>query len=77
MESPDRRARSGTGESTLSLLGVCTLFAAIGFTPWAWNTAPAWAQFAFRVVGLAALCLVALSLWMGAPARGAWAGRAT
>ena len=44
MESPDRRMRSGFGESTLSLLAVCTLIAGIGFTPWAWSTGLAWAE---------------------------------
>jgi putative inorganic carbon (HCO3(-)) transporter len=77
MESPDRRIRSGSGESTLSLLAVCTLIAAIGFTPWAWGTGLAWAQFVFRVLGLVALGVVALAYWKGAIAQRAWSDRAS
>ena len=76
MESPDRRKRSASGESKSELLALCTLYAAIGFTPWAWGTGLPWAQFVFRVLGLLALCVVALGLRSGGPVRSAWMSRA-
>ncbi len=76
MEAPDRRMRSGSREPKSNLLALCTLYAAFGFTPWAWGTGLPWAQFVFRVLGLVALVVVALGLRKGEPARSAWMSRA-
>ena len=65
------------GSSRSSLLGLITLAAAIGFTPWAWGTGAPWAQLAFRVLGLTALLTVSLGLSKDSSARSVWEARAT
>ena len=65
------------GSSRSHLLALTTLIVAIGFTPWAWGTGVPWAQFAFRVLGLTALFVVALAGAKGVLARSAWGTRVT
>jgi putative inorganic carbon (HCO3(-)) transporter len=76
MESPDPIGRSGFGESMMMLLALGTLYAAIGFTPWAWGTGVPWALFAFRALGLTALGVVALEHSRGMLVRSVWVRRA-
>ncbi len=76
MAAPKRPDRAVAGGSRSELLALCTLYAAVGFTPWAWGTGAPWVQFVFRVLGLVALCVAALALWKGGPARSAWVSRA-
>ena len=77
MESPDPSTRSGSGESISMLLALGTLYAAIGFTPWASGTGYPWALFLFRALGLTAIGVIALEQFKGVLVRNAWASRAT
>jgi O-antigen ligase/Tfp pilus assembly protein PilF len=61
----------------LMLLALGTLYAAIGFTPWAWGTGIPWALFLFRALGFAAFGVVALGQFKGALVRSVWVDRAT
>jgi len=58
------------------LLALGTLYAAIGFTPWAWGTGLPWALFVFRALGLTAIGVVAFGRLQGTLVRSAWGSRA-
>ena len=79
MESSDQRARIVVGGNHSGLIALCTLIAAIGFTPWIppgesqWSS---WAQFGFRTFGLIALGAVSLAAVRGALSCSAWGVKA-
>jgi O-antigen ligase/Tfp pilus assembly protein PilF len=77
MASSNRKTHSGVGRKGSSLLSICTLSAALGFTPWIIGADAPWAQFAFRAIGLAALFVVSLGGLRGVFMSSSWAARAS
>src|SRR5689334_4664539 len=77
MATSDRGPVLPFGSSPSCLIALITLAAAIGFTPWAWGAGVPWAQFAFRILGLAALFAVSFAHSRSLSARSVWEARAT
>ena len=77
MESSDRKARWVVGGGRLSLYAVCTLVAALCFTPWIVDPGTPWSLFAIRALGLSALGVVSIRAARGALSANGRAVRAT
>ena len=77
MASSSRKTHSGVGRRGSSLLALCTLGVALGFTPWVVGADAPWAQFAFRAIGLTALFVVSLGGLRGVLTSSSWAVRAS
>ncbi len=76
MASSHPRASAAAGGHASNLFALITLVATLGFTPWVSNSEQPWGQFAFRVLGLAALGAVAFAGARGALASSRWGARA-